>query len=638
MSQHYDAKIGTFIDYDLWLQGIELLKFQIQQKPRSKHYNTLSMYYYSSVAGYEKILSDRVFFENRVSNGFFYGLDDEFAFYLYLLPKPGLGLRNYKFFSYPMRTLYYSVGLYLVGLTQDFTDQCRVDYPHIHSFYGGQLRMDGNKAVINGKSTYYMTHYKEFRRTVGKELEGFIAHKVILKLDIKDFFDDLSIPILLNLIKSNIKPSIQASFNFNDATIDSLIHFFNHLMNRSTGIPQAEHDLIGGFIGWLYLCFGDTAIDSEVTRINNVTRYHSIIRYVDDVYITLEFIPTISKKEREDFVDSLSSRIADILYYKLGLKLNTKSRLYWLNSEADIRALRQNIKKVSGTYQLPNETDTSPQARVDRIFHELKKLKKSRIGTFFIHESSIEHDILKEVYDKSVDQLLSKPSNIKRLEKIMRNFNYDFVKVAPAEITAILMRSKSIESTYRQFLLNKKYLPTDDVDLILKFLTQVDFGDRELITKLTSNKYMEKIVAKVFHTMIDIKQPGYYSIEFDKLSPLLNQPHIIEQIRLRSLNERLGYHSVALNHLLNEIHAICHLLDQGNSSPIKDYDANKVHSYLLKRSVSHDICNAITRLFDRRNINQVSHSGSNVHSAWAVTQQEYIEYRDYVGQCLGMIL
>lgn len=42
----------------------------------------------------------------------------------------------------------------------------------------------------------------------------------------------------------------------------------------------------------------------------------------------------------------------------------------------------------------------------------------------------------------------------------------------------------------------------------------------------------------------------------------MGQQHIIEQIRLRVFNEKIGSYSVALNHLLNEIHGICMLIDK----------------------------------------------------------------------------
>src|SRR4051812_39556359 len=108
--------IGHFITHDIWVEALELVKYQATQREKNKHYNTLSMYYYGSVLTEANKLKEQSYFENRVSNDLFYGLSSEFAVFTYLMPKQALGLRSYKFFSYPMRALYYAIGLYLVKL------------------------------------------------------------------------------------------------------------------------------------------------------------------------------------------------------------------------------------------------------------------------------------------------------------------------------------------------------------------------------------------------------------------------------------------------------------------------------------------------------------------------------------------
>ncbi len=116
---------------------------------------------------------------------------------------------------------------------------------------------------------------------------------------------------------------------------------------------------------------------------------------------------------------------------------------------------------------------------------------------------------------------------------------------------------------------------------------------------------------------------------------LSKEAHIIEQIRLRILNEKIGSYSVALNHLLNEIHAICMLLEQNQK---KKYEADDAVKYLSSKCVPHEICLDIRNLFDRRNRNTVSHPGSVQNIAWGVPKNEYIKYRNAVGKCLKIIL
>lgn len=112
-------------------------------------------------------------------------------------------------------------------------------------------------------------------------------------------------------------------------------------------------------------------------------------------------------------------------------------------------------------------------------------------------------------------------------------------------------------------------------------------------------------------------------------------PEVIEQTRLRVLSEKEQSYSVALNHLLNEIHAVCIKQEWANK---KEYDVNDVVKFLHSKNVPHEICIKVRNLFDCRNSNRVSHPGSEDSCAWEVTREEYIDYCENVGKCLDFLL
>jgi hypothetical protein len=120
-----------------------------------------------------------------------------------------------------------------------------------------------------------------------------------------------------------------------------------------------------------------------------------------------------------------------------------------------------------------------------------------------------------------------------------------------------------------------------------------------------------------------------------QMKKLSEMPDVLEQTRLRILSERNTSYSVALNHLVNEIHAVCIKQEKANK---KDYDVNNVVKFLQSQGIRHEICIKIRNLFDRRNSNSVSHPGSDGSLAWEVTKEEYLDYYEYVGQCLDVIL
>ena len=137
---------------------------------------------------------------------------------------------------------------------------------------------------------------------------------------------------------------------------------------------------------------------------------------------------------------------------------------------------------------------------------------------------------------------------------------------------------------------------------------------------------------EVMETFEDSSSPtliGYYGLMAEKVSKIA-EPNVTEQIRLRVLCELKGEYSVALNHLLNEIHAICYMLDEEAKDP-KKYEVDEVAAFLRGRTVPHETHAQIRNLFDRRNKSPVSHADP---IAWAVTKNEYMNYRHHVGNCL----
>ena len=138
-----------------------------------------------------------------------------------------------------------------------------------------------------------------------------------------------------------------------------------------------------------------------------------------------------------------------------------------------------------------------------------------------------------------------------------------------------------------------------------------------------------KEIMKIFEDSRPPKLIGYYDLRAEEVSKIV-EPNVTEQIRLRVLCEQKEEHSVALNHLLNEVHAICGILDEKAKSE-KKYEADEVATFLREQRIPHETHAQIRNLFDRRNKSPVSHADP---IAWAVTKDEYMDYRSHVGNCL----
>ncbi|MDJ0732679.1 MAG: AbiA family abortive infection protein [Nostocaceae cyanobacterium] len=645
MHKFNPSQLGYFLNFHLWEDAKKLLDFQINQMDKNPHYHTLSMFYYQKIVSVKNQLDRERYFQQKVANNLFYGLENEFNVYDYVIPKSHLGLRNQKFFTYPMRVLYYSIGLYLLKVSQDFLQGYVNNNKQFQCFYGGNLHFNDDKLVIKHKTTFYKDYYKEFKRQLINQVDDNnqdINNKLVIKLDIQNYFDNICMTKMLDKIDAFVKPNHKKNLNFDASTKEQIVFYFNYITSNQGGIPQADNNIVSGFLGYIYLLFGDLAIDTDICKYRHFIKEHKIIRFVDDTYVIMNFAPNTKKEKKEEIADSLTSRISDILHDELGLRLNTKTRVYWLDDKKHRDELRKNLKKVSPDYYVDDDEDQeTPENKIKNIFTVLENLKASSIDVSLFPDGSLEEDTLKEVYDKKVNQLLKKPDNQTRIEQIFRDFNFDLVKVMPREIILIISKNPNILVQFVKFLESKQNITTRDLFLIINFLCHTEFEKNKisLLKQLKNNASFSQI-ATVYETgKIASNSPGYYSLSAKKIiNRIAKDPHIIEQIRLRVFNEKIGSYSVALNHLLNEIHGICMLIDNNSQNTNKKYEADDVVKYLASKCLPHEICIDIRNLFDRRNHNTVSHPGSEQKIAWAVTKKEYLQYRDAVGKCLEIIL
>ena len=623
-------QLGYFLDYRRhWVEALELLKYQLKTKGENRHFNTLEMFYYEKLEEFFEKLESEEYFNTRIVNNLFYGLR-EFAIIPYTIPKSNLGLRRYNFMTCPIRVLYYAVGLYLLELSEDYLKDYK-SHEHIHANYGGNLHLEAGKLNHKLDNIYYQSHYKKFRKRLRQEIKGNPQRKVVIYLDIENYFDELSIPKLLNLLERRVKPSIQREMHYNETTRDQLVSFFDFVSGGTSGIPQSDNNVTSGFIGHLFLTFGDSFLDDELHKKNNSVENYAIIRYMDDIYISITFREQ-DNDLRDQFLNALAPRISDCLYENLGLRLNPKTRLFDLKKKADRDELERNLKKVSQGIEIADEENKeSPADKIKNIFTQLENLKSSSIEPHFQGHRELEEEVLKEVYDKSVGQMLEKSTNKSRLREIFMGsggFDFELVNAYPLLIIILILKCDDVPKKFEKFLLSKEDLTSRDIYLILNYLCQIEFDQVKLLELLKQSPQMKEVM-EVFEDSSLPTLMGYYGLKAEPVSKIA-EPDVVEQIRLRVLCELNREYSVALNHLLNEIQAICRVLDE--KAKITDrYAAPAVIEFLRCQKVPHETHAQIRNLFDRRNKNPVSHADP---IAWAVTKDEYMNYSKHVGDCL----
>jgi len=633
-----DKNIGHFLTFELWQDALKLINAHVEGQESNKHFKTLSMIYYKKLGSATQQLETHEFFDKYVINNLFYGLENEFAIYPYVMPKAGLGLRNYKFLTYPMRAVYDSIGLYALKLSDEFLKNYYRKNSNIRSFYGGGIYFENDRLVVTKNNIYFSSYYRSFRNEIRKEINTDGDKRVVVRIDIQNYYDEISIPILLEHFEQNYKDSEKAKFNFDTTTKEQIEFFFQFLANGRLGIPQSDNSLISSVIGFLYLIFGDLYIDGELRKDPEILERYKIIRYVDDIFISLKFKDSVGINEQKEYIESIGARISDLLYYNLGLRLNPKTRFFWLDDPEQLKDLKSSLKKISPQYYsgIDDVDDETLENKINNVFDELRRLKKSSVEPVtFRHE--LADEILKEVFDKRVAQLLDSPENKERIRQVFKDFDFNRVKEYPLPMIILILKDKPVSDAFREYLLNRKNIATKDVDLMLTYLCQINFLDSDVLKLLERYTPMNKIIARITNPDLSYYQSGYYGLHDKQIEKLCSMNDVIEQIRHRVFNERIGSYSVALNHLLNELHGICYQIDS-NGNKSKDYDANQVVQFLQAQGISHQVCIGVRKLFDRRNTNQVSHPGSENFLAWSVSQSEYQLYYQVVYECLGTLI
>ena len=344
--------------------------------------------------------------------------------------------------------------------------------------------------------------------------------------------------------------------------------------------------------------------------------------------------------KRNNFIYRLINEISDGFYNILKLRFNSKACIYRINKKKDRKALGRLIKRVSEEYPEPDDDNQlSTPAKVKRIINILKEIKDGDIDKIYKEEDEINSvkETLKDIYDENVLKIIEKRKNIRAdLEKIFKNFNFNFFRIYPRPLVLLVASVPKAKSSFEKHILEKKKLTTFDRGLIINYLCHTEFKNKNLIEKLRDDIQFKPILKRFKkRVVINNSKTGYFNISFKKLKIFLKEISLIEQIRMRVYAERADQYSVSLNHLLNEIQLICCLIDNKN---IKKYRAKNVDLFLSSRAVPNDIKIKIVNLFDRRNNNPIVHPGSDTKVAWAVSREEYFEYKKGVERVLSFII
>ena len=632
--------LGYFLTHKMWLKSLDLIELQVSQINQNRHYNKLSTFSYRNKSTDSRnALRDEKYFKSRIGNNLFYGLEKEFRCIPYLLPKFGGSRRNTKYLSYPLLAVHNAIGVYLLELTYAFRKQCAEK----SSWYGADLDRfyEVKKAGKRKGALFYMPYYKRYQTAIHAQqrLQGY-EHRAAIYFDIKDFFDELPVSILLELMEAYLGNDVKASFKFDQKTKYEIENFYRYVQDGK-GVPQHELNTFSSFIANLYLQFANMAIRDSVVSYGNQISQQKIIQYVDDTWFFIDFAPWVSVQERDRIIIEAFERIVDELLNVYQLRLSPKTQIFYFDDEKDRKEMATRIIMTSLEYGSVDEFGEDLSApselfeNVCKAVVELKSVRSSRAAISFMENTT---ENLSHIYKKGVGELLKKPSSLEMLEQAFEGFDFGLVKCAPLPLTILLHKVEKVWSRFRTYLLEKSHYSSHDIIIAIQYLAQIEFGDVEVLEKIRENQFGSILIDDFLLTEIPTEQPGYFNFSNSLVSLIQNEHDIIRQIERRVLAEKRKDFSVALNHLINELEATCFAFDPNRPTFIKNYNQEGVKIFLQTCGVSAKDLGLLPAIYSGRHSNSVSHPGSLHEPVQAVSKQIFTDYKIAVGRFVGCVL
>lgn len=621
-----------FLNYNCWLNGIKILEQQLKDKAEGKKYcRTLQL---EKLERLEKncltVIKSKKFYERFVSNSLFYGIEKYFYLYDYPKPKTYLEIRTFTIFSFAMLSIHNMIAFYLLSITNEYVDGVKKSDKKINSYYGGNLKIDKNNLNINTYDLYYFNYYKKFKEKIKLKCEK-KERRMILKIDLKNYYSCISVEKLLNKIQEKTYPTKETEHNYTKENIDKIIKFYKYISIESKDdIPVYDNGISSDFMGYLYLFFIEREIFKELTE-KYLEIEFELIRYVDDIFIVIDFKNEIKIAEMMEKALKILSNISNTLYSKYKLHLNAKTKIYDCSNEEEIEQLKEDLSLLSNEEIEPENEIKNPQDSLDEIFSELEKIKQQGIASLAVLGAkkdlgNIDLEILKDIYAQQVLGILNKVSEKQKFKKILEKFPIKLFKLAPKPLLVILTTIGYTEkiSEIKEYLIKEEELNITDLNLILEILGQEGYKDSDLIKKLSENNYFKKIIESMENEVED--KIIYLNVDITnmKISDILEKTEeLIFQIIQRKFSEKEKNYSLALNHLVNEMQLLVYKLINKQKIDYSKYTVESIKQDLKTLELHYDIIHDVGKIFDLRNLNQISHSVSDKRYSKIIDDKQY---------------
>ena len=427
---------NTVFRYEDWKNACTFLKAQIEQIDKNKHFNSLELQYFKLLnVDYKEYIKTEEFYEEYIDNLLFYGMEDQNFNHIYYIPKDRYSFRKKSFNSIVVRLINNAIAIYIYNLSKNFVnDIIDNSKSHIYSKYGGKIAYNSNEISVKRENLWYKNEYKNFTKEILKYVKE-TQNRIIIKLDIQDFYDTLNVEKFLMELYDCIKYSDKKDYEFDINKIKEIVDFYKFIMKGNVGFPQSDNDVMTSFMASLYMKIIDLDIISCLKKVNikKLVDYN-IVQYCDDTYLVLDFQDELKTEYLQEKINQLVQAICLNIRNKYNLKFNNKSKIFDIRKNEDIILLRKSIKLNSQT-EIDLQQGERPQKVFNDIVNSLEKIND--LSLIDVDELECISD-LKKIYNDSVKEIFKKKENIEIISDILDKINLKKIYLIAKYIVTII--------------------------------------------------------------------------------------------------------------------------------------------------------------------------------------------------------
>lgn len=623
----------------------------------------------------------RAYYQKYIQTELFYAIPYLFSTDTVSIPKNVNGLREYKFFTMMSMILYNAVGLLFVDVCNDFLNKVKFENTNIFHFSPTKFTYDNNEWKSQNE---YAKQYTKFTAKMKEIVE---ERDVILKIDISNYFDTMKHEKLVQLLKKLGLESKLAIYDIDEKARDTLLFYFESLMNKKQGIPQGKVNCVSDLYGLLYLLPLDFNIVDICKKYN--LEYKAMIRYVDDTMIIFRNKNNLANKEIFKELSKLEQELSLFLNNELMLRINEKKTEYSIihSKEDREKFIERNTKKVSNANKTELEDDINEDneskdldKKIDEMIQVIEKYKFTNDEKFKFEITDEDKEKLKIVFDNNIKKYLKKPEIKQKMRKVLQNLDIELTVSQMNILIALFFIDANNQNIYLDILVNYLLNNLDLKDkrllhIILLMISQgIDFSEykkfnsyidenKNELFKDNYGKYiliLKKIVKndEKINILSDEGIFNQINYEFNKRSKYsrkilcenntMYNKLIVEMAKLQNINEsiinqmkwyvyniRNGNLDSAFNHFHNLFHEVC-------KEKFKLKDGDTVET-VINRLYKNDIIEnkeevLIRKFYDRRNFNPVSHPSKNGKASVKISKEILEEFEDEIIEILLKIL